>query len=259
MDTEISGAFISKGKSALIKFNSEFNMDLFINGLSKHFFDESVMTDKFKDTITKLAFTYNLNEVDMQDVYINSLTSKGKLDYKLLPKATRKHYQYKYSKKAPKLGIKDMNDSPLMHINTISPAELLEELSGMPAASSDLDIVYKLMSINKLTPELINTLIYYVLKVNNNKMPTYPYFEKIANEWGRAGIKTPEDAVEYINRMTVKKGSTKSKRIDKAKKPEWYKEYIEERKQKDEKIKIEDDKKSESLNLKDVSDMFNNL
>ncbi|XMB85661.1 DnaD domain protein [Mycoplasmatota bacterium WC44] len=263
---EVTGNYLSKGKSAFVKFNSGFNFDLFTDGLSKNFFDKNNLTDKFKDTFIKLAFTYNLNEIDMQDVYLGSLNSKGELDYKELPKQARKQYQYNFSKDAPKLVFKhdDVANDALSHVKSSSPAELLQEMSGMPAASIDLETIYKLMTINKLSPELTNTLIYYVLKINDMKMPTYSYFEKVANEWGRVGIKTVEEAVEYIKQNSLKKTEKRNKKSQSrktktSKQPDWYKEYKDERKAKDEKIKIEDEEKLKDINLKEVSEMFNKL
>jgi len=256
----LKGNYLSKEKNAFVKFASEFDFKLFAEDFSKTFFVESDLSDKLKDNLIKLAFTYNLNEIDMQDVYLRSLNVKGKIDYILLPKEARKVYQYKFKQDAPKISFKQnivVGKDIVSHLKGKSPGQLLQELSGMPAAQADLEIVYKLMSINKMKPELINSMIYYVLKINNKKMPTYPYFDKIANEWGRVGIKTVEDAMKYINEDKPKKSRKYSKRT--SSKPEWYDEFKTEREEKDKIIKLEDEKKLESLSLEEVSKRFNKL
>lgn len=237
--------------SALLRFESEFNFDLFAKGLSKNFFSESMLTDKLKDTLVKLAFTYGLDEADMQDAYIRSLNNAGRLDYRVFPKETRKQYQYKTGMESPKIDIqmnKVNGEGLLNHLRSITPSELLQELSGMPAAPTELSLVYKLISVNKISPEMVNLLIFYVLKMNNGKMPTYSYFAKIANEWGRNGLNDLDSAYEYV------KGNTKM-----GSKPDWLKEYRKERVQKDTTNQQKDNERTSKLNLEDVSKRFSSL
>ncbi|XMB66817.1 DnaD domain protein [Mycoplasmatota bacterium zrk1] len=256
----LKGNYLSKEKNAFIKFTNDFDFDLFCNDFSKTFFNRKELSDKLKDTLVKLAFTYNLTEAEMQDVYLGSLNNKGILDYKTLPKEARKVYQYKFKQDAPKLSDKKteiVGNDIKSHMKTMSPGQLLQELSGMPAAQADLEIVYKLMSVNKMSTELINVMIYYVLKVNNKKMPTYPYFEKIANEWGRVGIKSLEEAFDYLNKE--KKTNKKSYTKKGSKKPEWYKEYKLEREEKDKIIKLDDEEKYKNVDYKKAYDTFKKL
>jgi replication initiation and membrane attachment protein len=210
-----------------------------------------MLTDKLKDTLVKLAFTYGLDEADMQDAYIRSLNNAGRLDYRVFPKETRKQYQYKTGMESPKIDIqmnKVNGEGLLNHLRSITPSELLQELSGMPAAPTELSLVYKLISVNKISPEMVNLLIFYVLKMNNGKMPTYSYFAKIANEWGRNGLNDLDSAYEYV------KGNTKM-----GSKPDWLKEYRKERVQKDTTNQQKDNERKSKLNLEDVSKRFSSL
>lgn len=236
--------------NAMLKFESDFNFDLFVSGLSKNFFSKSMLTDKLKDTLIKLAFTYGLSEADMQDAYMRSLNASGKIDYRVIPKEARKQYQFKTGMESPKIDIK-MNpvkgDGLLNHLRSITPSELLQELSGMPAAPTELAICYKLISMNKLSPEMVNLLIFYVLRINNGKMPNYSYFAKVANEWGRNGLKDLEAAYEYV------KGNMKNN------KPGWLKEYRKERVKKDTEIKKTEEEKISKLDLDEVSKRFSSL
>ncbi len=247
---DFNGTFKTR-VNAMLKFESEFNFDLFASGLSKNFFSPSMLTDKLKDTLVKLAFTYGLDESDMQDAYIRSLNNAGRLDYRVFPKETRKQYQFKTGMDSPKIDIR-MNkvngEGLLNHLRSITPNELLQELSGMPAAPNELQLVYKLISVNKLNPEMVNLLIFFVLKINNGKMPTYSYFAKIANEWGRNGLNDLESAYEYV------KGNTK-----KGNKPDWLKEYRKERVQKDTEIQKHEEERVSKLELDEVSKRFSSL
>ncbi len=247
---DFEGSYKTK-VSAMLKFESGFNFDLFVSGLSKNFFSTSMLTDKLKDTLIKLAFTYGLSEADMQDAYMRSLNAVGKIDYRVFPKEARKQYQFKTGMESPKIDIKMKKvkgDGLLNHLRSITPNELLQELSGMPAAPSELAICYKLISVNKLSPELVNLLIFFVLRINNGKMPNYSYFAKIANEWGRNGLDSLEAAYEYV------KGNSK-----KGNKPNWLTEYRKERATKDVELKKTEEEKISKLDLDEVSRRFANL
>ncbi len=239
---DVNGKY-RKRKNPLLHFESEFNFDLFSEGLSKNFFNQSMLTDKLKDTLIKLAFTYGLDEADMRDAYLRSINSSGKLDYRTFPKETRKQYQYKTGMESPTLNVQ-MNEVKgeglLNHLQTVTPQELLQELSGMPAAPTELSIVYKLMNINNMSPEMVNLLIYYVLKINNGKMPGYTYFGKIASEWGRNGLDNVEKAYQYIQRK--QKARTPKKKANDT----WVDEYRKARRDKEKK-----DYEEAANNLKD--------
>ena len=58
----------------------------------------------------------------------------------------------------------------------------------------ELQIIEDLMVKQKMKPGVVNVLISYVLKVNNNKF-TRSYVETVASQWCRLNIETVEDAM----------------------------------------------------------------
>ena len=64
----------------------------------------------------------------------------------------------------------------------------------------------------KLNPGVVNVLISYVLKVNNEQL-TKSYVETIAGQWKRLNIETVEDAMN----VTQKEYSKLKKKIEKTK------------------------------------------
>lgn len=241
-------------KAAILRFESKFDFELFESKLSKSFYSKKDKTDKLYDTIVKLAFTYDLNEEEMAKVYTRSLTTKGKLDYRELPKETRKQYQYRTEKEAPKLQFKmspKNGDGLIAHLKSIQPKQLLQELSGMEPPSTELDIIYRLYDQNHMKPEVINLLMYYVLKINNGKMPNYTYFSKIANEWGRLKLYNIEDVYEYLSASTKTK-STKSK----TKSPDWIDEARKERKESYQKDLKDQENSKDNIDLEAIRKFF---
>lgn len=89
----------------------------------------------------------------------------------------------------------------------------------------------------KLNPAVVNVLIDYALKTNNNKL-VKGYIETIAGQWKRSGIETASEAMDIAEKEHKKKYKKES--ITKKKKeviPSWFNENIES--QKDDESNIE--------------------
>ena len=66
-------------------------------------------------------------------------------------------------------------------------------------------------------------MILYINRVKKGEPTNYTYIEKVAKSWMKAGIKTAEDAVKYMD--SLKDKETKTKRGKKVvEEPEWMKE-----------------------------------
>ena len=77
-----------------------------------------------------------------------------------------------------------------------------------------------------LNPRVVNVLIDYVLRINNNKL-TKSFLTTIASQWVRAKVETVEQAMkmaekEYSNRSGVKD----KKKIQVETVPEWFNKNI---------------------------------
>ena len=80
-----------------------------------------------------------------------------------------------------------------------------------------------------LKPAVVNVLIDYVLKKNDNKLTT-GFVETIAGQWKRENIETAADAMafaesEHKKTLKIKEKAEAKKTI--SKKPEWFDEKIE--------------------------------
>lgn len=78
-----------------------------------------------------------------------------------------------------------------------------------------------------LKPGVINVLIDYVLKINDNKL-NRNFVETIASQWKRAGIETVTDAMDIAEREYKKRknGYVNSKTKKENIKPSWFGEDI---------------------------------
>ena len=78
---------------------------------------------------------------------------------------------------------------------TVTPYDYLKSKykNGEPSAR-DLRLIESLLTDMKLKPGVVNVLIAYVLKINNQKL-SKNYVETIAGQWKRLNIETVEDAM----------------------------------------------------------------
>ncbi|MGD6871217.1 DnaD domain protein [Sutcliffiella horikoshii] len=88
----------------------------------------------------------------------------------------------------------------IYQLKQISVEQMLRDLSGgLNPSKSEQEIIDKLREIEDFPEEVINTLIYYVLLVNDHKL-SQPFIMKIATDWRRKGIKTVEEAMELVKK-----------------------------------------------------------
>ena len=83
----------------------------------------------------------------------------------------------------------------------------------------------------EFNPAVVNVLIDYVLKKNNNKLST-SYVETIAGQWRRAGIKTAREAMEFAekeHKKMVKKNEkvVSTKKVQVTPTPVWFDQTLE--------------------------------
>lgn len=219
--------------------NPDFNYSLFRMLFDSNFIDDKVFDDEqFKTMIIKISYVYKLNEDDMKDIVFKSINNDQRCDYASLSKYARIAFQKKYKVDTPKLvTVKEdeymqsiQDDATLRLCNELeskTPAEVLESISGMKPTPSELKIFEDLLINTKLTSGAINFMILYVNKEKNGELPGYNYFEKIATTWMRAKVKTAYDAILYVEKKNDERNKPSSKTTGKkeAPLPDWYTEY----------------------------------
>ena len=99
---------------------------------------------------------------------------------------------------------------------------------GASPTKRDLQIVEELMVDLELKPAVVNVLIDYVLKKNNNKL-SKALIDTIAGQWKRCDIKTAKDAIELAKKENGQKTKIQTKTTKKisTEKPEWFDQKIE--------------------------------
>lgn len=241
---------IKKSNSRKLEILTKIDINTILSLISDDMLNKKSITRDTKEFLYKISYIYNYDNDDMIELIRNSLTEKHTIDKKLLTENANKYYRYENMGKLPSIIYKNQpeylrkenldmsNRSRMIHLfETTSPFDFINSKykTGNPT-STDLSIIsYLLIDLN-LKPGVVNVLIDYVLKINNNKL-IKSFVEVIASQWSKAGIETVEDAMniaetEYKKR---KKITNTVKKVSKT--PDWFNKDIEENKATEEEIR----------------------
>jgi len=155
----------------------------------------------------------------MQGLIRNAINEKGLIDKSLLRKSCREYYQFdnfgnlptliynrqpEYLKK-PK-GDNSKWAKMVYTFENFTPYQLLKaKYKGAEPTDRDKKLIESLLIDQKLNPGVVNVLISYVLKSNNEQL-TKSYVETIAGQWKRLNIETVEEAMRFTEKEHKKLG-----------------------------------------------------
>lgn len=231
---------------------SKIDINTILSLISDDLLNKKSITKETRELITKVSYIYNYDNDDMIELIRNSISEHHTIDKKMLLENANKYYRYDNLGKLPSLIYKNQpeylrkenldtsNRSRMIHLfETTSPYDFINSKckTGNPT-SSDLAIIsYLLIDLN-LKPGVVNVLVDYVLKINNNKL-IKSFVEVIASQWSKSGIETVEDAMNIAEEEYKKrKNSTSVKSVKKTvKTPEWFNKDINENTATDDEIK----------------------
>lgn len=211
---------IEKKDSNNIVLSKGIDFNLLISSIPESSINEKCFNQETKDLINALSFTYNLKTVDMQGLVIDSINEKGLIDKNKLRKSCRDYYQFEnngnlptliYNKQPSYLKKPDGDNSKwgrlVYAFENLTPYQFLKaKYKGAEPTSRDKRLIENLLVEQKLAPGVVNVLIAYVLKINNEQLKK-SYVETIAGQWKRLNIETVEEAMKITekNHRTNKK------------------------------------------------------
>ena len=222
-----------------ITLNSKINYEQISTSIPKNVMSDKALNKKSKELIDNLSFVYNFDTLKMIELIRGSLNEFGMIDKNALRLNARKSYnlssnslptliyrtQPEYLKKAS--GDNSLHAQIVSMFESISPYDFLKyKNKGAIPTNKDLKLVESLLVDLELTPAVVNVLLDYCLRKNNNKL-TNAYVETIAGQWKRADLKTAEEAMkfaEHEHKKLNKKIPVESKKISE---PAWFNKKIE--------------------------------
>lgn len=249
--SEIELPEMKEKSSNSIVLDNSIDFNLLISSIPKSMLHERCFSSDVKNLINSLAFTYNIDDLQMQGLVRDSLNEKGMIDKNLLRKSCRNSYQFdNYGMlptlvyvKQPEYLKKPIGDNSkwakmVYTFENTTPYDYLKaQYKGSKPTSRDLRLIENLLIEQRLKPGVVNVLISYVLKINNQKL-NKSYIEAIVGQWKRLNIETVEDAMritekehkrmkKVINRK--KDNSSSNQKVQNESLPEWFDKKLEKR------------------------------
>lgn len=234
--------FSAVGREVLpLNMQDQVDFDLILSSLPKGLVNERTFGKRMRELINNLAFIYQLDSLKMCEILRLSFNEKGSIDKEELRRQTRKYFQYNHQGKLPTLiyrtqpdylkspeGDKTKRGRIIEVFENTSPYDFLKnKYKGANPTNRDLKLLEMLLIDLSLKPAVVNVLIDYTLKKNNNKL-SVNFVETIAGHWKRQAVETASDAML----LAEKENKRYHKQIEKSghtvlkEEPVWFHETI---------------------------------
>ena len=162
------------------------------------------------------------------------LNEFGMIDKNNLRLAARKIYQFNNNAlptliyrsqpeylKSP-AGDNSMRGKIIQMFENINPVDFLrKKYKGVKPTSRDIKIIETLVIDLQMTPAVVNVLLDYVLRKNNNRL-SQAYIETIAGQWKRAGLKTAAEAMDFAEKENKRMSKKIAVEPKSDKEPVWF-------------------------------------
>lgn len=233
---------IRKYNKQKLNIDSNFDINFLIESMPKQI-DKKIFTKDLQELIISLAYLYDIDATRMGSIIKSCINERGTVNRDELRKVARDHYQFDHSgllptvveQTQPEYLRKPIGDNSniakmIYTFETVSPYDFLRSKCGdAEPVKRDVKLLEYLLIDHKLKPGVVNVLIDYVLKTNDNKL-TRSLVETIAGQWERKKIETVEDAMEIARKnhqAHMKSQSVSKKTISKENSvPVWFDKEI---------------------------------
>ena len=200
-------------KSNSIELKKGIDFNLILSSIPESQINEKCFNEETKELINELSYIYNLDTLDMQGLIRNAINEKGLVDKTVLRKSCREYYQFDNYGNLPTLIYNKQPDflkkpkgdnskwaKMVYTFENITPYQLLKaKYKGAEPTDRDKKLIESLLIDQKLNPGVVNVLISYILKINNEQLKK-SYVETIAGQWKRLNIETVEEAMQYTEK-----------------------------------------------------------
>lgn len=202
------------------------NFDLLIAAIPSSMLSKHCFNKETKELINALALTYNLDTQVMSGLVRSALNERGMIDKAELRKSCRNYYQFENIGSLPTLIYQKQPDflkkpegdtskwaKMAYTFENTTPYDFLRSRSkGTEPTKRDLQLIESLMIDQKLSAGVVNVLVSYALKLNNQRL-NRGYLETIAGQWKRLNVETVEEAMRLTEKeyKKMKRLATKEK------------------------------------------------
>lgn len=218
MDSSISTPAIEVVERSIneITVSDKVDFDLIISSIPKGIINEKAFNKKTRELINELAYLYKIDTLKMVELIRCVLNEYGMIDKNNLRINARKMYQLDNNAlptlvyrsqpeylKSP-AGDTSMRGKIIEMFENTSPVDFLRrKYNSSKITNRDMKLIEELIIDLEMPPAVVNVLLDYVLRKNNNKLATN-YIETIAGQWKRAGLKNAKEAMDFAEKENKK-------------------------------------------------------
>jgi len=200
--------------------NYKFNYEAFVEHLPERLKNSQLLTEKFKEQITKIAFVYQYDVSDMVAIYEAAAKSRQVINFSQLNLKAKQHYEQKNQL----LTIKQKDITQTNLIDQVSPQIIIQKYAKTDQQGIALSTATAMLERNSVEPGIINVILMLVLKHKDGILPTLNYMEVVLHDWLNKGVQTTEDALNYSTNLESQ--WEKKKSVQKVSEPDWLDDYI---------------------------------
>ncbi|MBQ3021642.1 MAG: DnaD domain protein [Bacilli bacterium] len=245
-NTYVSISNLNKGEEIVnkevlgVNVGESIDFDLIISSIPKNIISDKAFNKKCRELINNLAFVYDIDNLRMIDLIRLSIDENGMINKEKLIVNVRKYYDFNNNGNLPTLIYRtqpeylkqkyndNSNRGKMLYVfeNTSPYDFLMGKNKGVKPTNRDLKLLEYLAVELKMKPAVINVLIDYVLRINDNKL-NRNYVEAIASQWIRSNIETASSAMERAEKEHKKNKTKVFTATNKENVPVWFNEKIE--------------------------------
>ena len=200
--------------------NYKFNYEAFVEHLPERLKNSQLLTEKFREQITKIAFVYQYDVSDMVTIYEAASKSRQVINFAQLNLKAKQHYEQKNQL----LTIKQKDITQTNLIDQVSPQIIIQKYAKTDQQGIALSTATAMLERNSVEPGIINVILMLVLKHKDGILPTLNYMEVVLHDWLNKGVQTTEDALNYSTNLESQ--WEKKKSVQKVSEPDWLDDYI---------------------------------
>lgn len=215
---------IRKTQRNSLTMNPTIDLNTIFSLIPNELLNKRLVTKNIKDSLINYSFVYGFDNEEMKNIIFESVVD-GKIDLKKFEEKALEYYQFENYGNMPNLIDKTQpeylrkknttlsnKDKMIYQYETTTPHEYLRlKYNDGKVSKYDVETLKILLNDIKLMPGVVNVLIDYVLRINNNKL-SRNFVEAIASQWKRENIVTVEGAME-ISKRENKTKKTSSKKV----------------------------------------------
>lgn len=243
---------IKKKDKLEVTIDDIIDFDFIMSSVPKGVLNQKALTKDVRKLINNLAYLYNFDNTTMISLIKDSINEKGLINEAELKKNCKNYYSFENTN-APKLvyksrtninvDAKDMKcikEKLISCFESTSPYEFLKaKYGGGKPTNKDVNLIESLLVDQELNPGVVNVLVDYVLRINDNKL-NKNFVEAIASQWKMSKIATVQDAMKQAEKEYRKMNQAKEKKKTEAKQeklPTWYGKDVKKKEMSDEEVK----------------------